>query len=946
MKPWLRRLLIAVGVLVVLVVGAAVLVPMLVPVDAYKSRIEAAVRDATGRSFEIRGPMSFSVLPSFAFQAEQAVLGNAPGATAPQMVAIKRLEVTVALLPLLSSRIEVTRLVLTEPDIALEIARDGRPNWDMGAAARPSAGPVPAQPAPPQPAPPQSAPTQPAPTQPAPMAAPRDPLAGIPDVGLGDVRIVNGHFTFSDQRNNAREEFTGVNLRLDARGLDQPVSAQGDMTWNAERMTLELTTPAPRSLLGGTPGQVQVRIQSAPVNLDANLAVNLAEPLRTTGTVVLAIASPQRLARWVGPLFPADPAPLADIGAANLRITISTGNELAVAGDVQFRDEKLEFALEGVSFAALLANRPTPVRLRANGVAGAALRLEGNAQAAPQPALSGTFNLTAPSLARLAALAGRADALAAIPGRDITAVTLEGRLGNATEVNAQGRATINGQVLQLTFESGPLSQFGNARIPLQLRVQGAPLTLAFNGQVDRATANRPPPAAGTLELTVPSVRAFAAWAGRPLADTLAPGQLNALSFQGRVAAEPTRLTITDARFSLDQLRGSGTLEAAVGGARPRLAGRLAFDRLDLNPYMAGARPAGGGGAAPAAPAAPAGNPAAGNQPPPAPPAAPQAARAGWDDTPIDTSALRVADLDLNVALAGLAAPTIELGRTALRVQLNDGQLDTQISEMALYRGQARGSLRLDARQVLGVQSQMELTGVQALPLLRALAGMEKLEGTITATWTLRANGRSQHALVQALDGQARMRVTDGALVGVNLAALVRSVGALGLDSSARETQRTDFSDLSASFAIQNGVATTQDMAMNSPLMRVQGRGTVNLPQRAVDMMLDTRLVATLQGQGGRDARGFTVPVHVSGPFDNLSYRPDLSGISREELQELTRNPGELLRNPGEALRNLIPGRQQQPQPPAQSDQQQPPQPQQPQQRQLPNLPFRIPGLGR
>src|SRR5205807_1394156 len=140
-------------------------------------------------------------------------------------------------------------------------------------------------------------------------------------------------------------------------------------------------------------------------------------------------------------------------------------------------------------------------------------------------------------------------------------------------------------------------------------------------------------------------------------------------------------------------------------------------------------------------------------------------------------------------------------------------------------------------------------------------------------------------------------------------------------------------------------ATTQDMAMNSPLLRVQGRGAVNLPQRAVDMVLDTRLVATLQGQGGRDARGFTVPVHVSGPFDRLSYRPDLSGISQQELQELTRNPGELLRNPGEALRNLIPGRQQQA--PAQSDQQQPqpqqPQPQQPQQRQLPNLPFRIPG---
>jgi AsmA protein len=70
------------------------------------------------------------------------------------------------------------------------------------------------------------------------------------------------------------------------------------------------------------------------------------------------------------------------------------------------------------------------------------------------------------------------------------------------------------------------------------------------------------------------------------------------------------------------------------------------------------------------------------------------------------------------------------------------------------------------------------------------------------------------------------------------------------------------------------------MAMNSPLLRVQGRGAVNLPQRAVDMMLDTRLVATLQGQAGAKRGASPCRAWSSGPFDHLSYRPDLSGISR------------------------------------------------------------------
>jgi hypothetical protein len=110
------------------------------------------------------------------------------------------------------------------------------------------------------------------------------------------------------------------------------------MTWNAERMTLELNTPAPRSLLGGSAGP-RCRSRSSRRRSISTPTWRSTSPSRCAPPARWCSRSraPQRLARWVGPLFPSDPAPLADVGATNLRVTISTSNELAVAGDVQFR---------------------------------------------------------------------------------------------------------------------------------------------------------------------------------------------------------------------------------------------------------------------------------------------------------------------------------------------------------------------------------------------------------------------------------------------------------------------------------------------------------------------------------------------------------------------------------------------------------------------------------
>ena len=66
-------------------------------------------------------------------------LANVPGAHDPDMMRLKKLEVQLRLLPLLHGAVELGRFVLNEPQISLEVDKNGKPNWVFA-----SPGPAPA----------------------------------------------------------------------------------------------------------------------------------------------------------------------------------------------------------------------------------------------------------------------------------------------------------------------------------------------------------------------------------------------------------------------------------------------------------------------------------------------------------------------------------------------------------------------------------------------------------------------------------------------------------------------------------------------------------------------------------------------------------------------------------------------------------------------------------
>ena len=94
--------------------------------------MQARVKAETGRDLVFGGPIDLKLSLEPKLVASDVTLSNAPGAQSPQMVEVKRVEVQVALLPLLQKRFEVVEVALVEPTIALETDAQGRANWDFG----------------------------------------------------------------------------------------------------------------------------------------------------------------------------------------------------------------------------------------------------------------------------------------------------------------------------------------------------------------------------------------------------------------------------------------------------------------------------------------------------------------------------------------------------------------------------------------------------------------------------------------------------------------------------------------------------------------------------------------------------------------------------------------------------------------------------------------------
>ena len=262
------------------------------------------------------------------------------------------------------------------------------------------------------------------------------------------------------------------------------------------------------------------------------------------------------------------------------------------------------------------------------------------------------------------------------------------------------------------------------------------------------------------------------------------------------------------------------------------------------------------------------------------------------ESPIDLGWLKTLQAQGSVKVGELVVSNIKAQNVTIGVDAGKGRLSVDPIRANLYRGSVQGSAIVNAHRNSYVVKQ-RLVGVNIGPLLRDVADKDLLEGRGNVELDLHTVGTTPDALKRALDGTASVVLKDGAVKGFNLAEALRKAKAvLGSKSAAEEQakggEQTDFSDMSASFKVQSGIAHNNDLLLRSPFLRVNGSGDVNIPDSNLDYLVKASLVNTSTGQGGKglDKVGsVTVPVTITGPMDNLKYRLDTRALIEDKAKD-------------------------------------------------------------
>ncbi len=389
-----------------------------------------------------------------------------------------------------------------------------------------------------------------------------------------------------------------------------------------------------------------------------------------------------------------------------------------------------------------------------------------------------------------------------------------------------------------------------------------------SGQLEGSGVGGDKPAIrGNLQLAAFAPRSLLEKLGQPVPATTDDTVLGKAAASLQLDASSAHAALSGLDLTLDDTKVTGQLRVD-NFAAPAIAFTLAVDSIDLDRYL----------------------------PPPAPEgAAPAETAQGKSEAP-QLDGLRKLNLNGTITVAKMKASGLSYSDAVLTVKAQNGVVHLHPIGAKLYGGSYNGDITLDVRNSTPrISVNEKVSEVQAGPLLKDLIGDDKLLGTANLTAKFTGSGLTPEELRRTVSGNTSFSFTDGAVRGVNIAALIRKAQAAYKGQPAPPEDlpnQTDFAMLSGTAVVNKGLLTNDDLSLQSPLLRITGKGQTHLAEETIDYTLTTKLVGTLEGQGGKtleELKGVAIPVRVSGTWSKPAYQPDLAAalgeVAKKEVQK-------------------------------------------------------------
>jgi AsmA protein len=867
MKTWIKRISIALAVVIGLAVAGLAVFLLTFDPNAYKDRLQAWVQQRYHRTLTIEGDIEATLFPSLGLTLQGVSLSE-PG-SAETFASVENARMAVAIWPLLSRNVVIDHATFSGVKARVVRDKQGRLNFQdlIGKARRPDA-----------------------PDGAGAGASGEEPRTGTPYIDIAGLDIKDGEVLLQDDATGRALTISQLSARTGRVRIAEPfeLSVSAHIEGSVPRFNADLSgqgeltvDPDARRYAGR---KLDLKIAGQLPGIQANNLAVRGDAAFDEGRGALDVTG-------LMAVFQGELAQLAG-GAASMDASVAAQRLQWDRAGAAMRVDKLAVRAKGTAQPGpfeLAVDAPS-LDLSPKAAAGAAmtarLRVAGNEGMDLRLGLNGVGGNTGSLSAAQATIAGEikqgartwtvsaASPVTFVPARRaVDATALAGEVAIADPA-------LPGGTLKIPY-TGAAQADGSANtanLRLEAQLEGGKLALSADA---------------THTATHPAIR-FALAADTLDLDKLMPADASAQRAGPAAGAA--------------KQNGTG---AAVPGAGPASA-----------PAQAPA-PAAAGGPATATPAAPtAPSPAA---PAPASPSTAAGARPG------NAEAVRPdGGIDLSALVGPQAQGTIKIGRLVARglvaenlsgaVRLAQGKLDVSPLAATVYGGKLAGNVSVDAAHDNAIATRFTLDGVAIGPLLAAVAKRSPMTGVGNVAADLTTHGRQGNALRDNLGGTLQLRLRDGAIKGIDVARTLRELkqailgGKQGeqADIGTDASRETTFSRMDADLALAAGVATIKRLDVASPVIRVS-QGTpaiIDLPKGTLDVVANVRIADPPPSYADlAELRGLAVPVHVAGPYDALRYRVDWRAVAGDALsralQRALRDRGADSNRNGESRQDAI-----------------------------------------
>jgi uncharacterized protein involved in outer membrane biogenesis len=188
---------------------------------------------------------------------------------------------------------------------------------------------------------------------------------------------------------------------------------------------------------------------------------------------------------------------------------------------------------------------------------------------------------------------------------------------------------------------------------------------------------------------------------------------------------------------------------------------------------------------------------------------------------------------------------LKFGSLSARIMIQDGVLDLDRVSGQSTNGEVAGRIvvQLPRKEPADAEISVRATGLLVEDLLKLAKGGKGggITGEARVTGTIRGHGKNPHGLYPTLNGKVEVLLENGRIFKSEERAVWKIISILNLPAVLQgkvdlEKEGLPYNKISAKVVMRNGLFETENLIIDSPIVKITAAGNYDLPTDQIDMV--------------------------------------------------------------------------------------------------------------